>query len=232
MKRKIIGNQRRLSTGVISFISCWFRHQQCRDIQRNMSLETKTKTRKTIKKQNQANSIVVSKTTVVPRQRASKRQNSSQIFNLQVINRDLKTRQKQTDVSNTSLLSYIPNLTTDYFQYLGNCAPPCPNLTSLLSVDCYTARGGVRAQFAQILTLIFDPLKQFLLEEKKCAKLHATKKPNYCQTEQYSCENQVFILLRLPQNNTNNLSYIMLLNKLTRWKISKVASFFIMFSEI
>ena len=50
MKRKIIGNQRRLSTGVISYISCWFRHQQCRDIQRNMSLETKTKTRKTIKK--------------------------------------------------------------------------------------------------------------------------------------------------------------------------------------
>ena len=178
MKRKIIGNQRRLSTGVISFISCWFRHQQCRDIQRNMSLETKTKTRKTIKKQNQANSIVVSKTTVVPCQRASERQNSSQIFNVQVINRDLKTRQKQTDVSNTSLLSYIPNLTTDYFQYLGNCAPPCPNLTSLLSVDCYTARGGVRAQFAQILTLIFDPLAVNTISPggKKCAKLHATKK--------------------------------------------------------
>lgn len=135
MKRKIIGNQRRLSTGVMSFISCWFRLQQCRDIQRNMSLETKTKTRKTIKKQNQANSIVVSKTTVVPCQRASERQNSSQIFNVQVINRDLKTRQKQTDVSNTSLLSYNPNLTTDYFQYLSNCAPPCPNLTSPLA--CY-----------------------------------------------------------------------------------------------
>ena len=95
MKRKIIGNQRRLSTGVISFISCWFRHQQCRDIQRNMSLETKTKTRKTIKKQNQANSIVVSKTTVVPRQRASERQNSSQIINLQLTNRNLERRKKK-----------------------------------------------------------------------------------------------------------------------------------------
>ena len=95
MKRKIIGNQRRLSTGVISFISCWFRHQQCRDIQRKMSLETKTKTRKTIKKQNQANSIVVSKTTVVPRQRASERQNSSQIINLQLTNRDLERRKKK-----------------------------------------------------------------------------------------------------------------------------------------
>lgn len=139
---------------------------------------------------------------------------------------------KKTDVSNTSLLSYIPNLTTDYFQYLSNCAPPCPNLTSLLSVDCYTARGGVRAQFTQILTLIFDPLKQFLLEEKNAQSYTPPKKPNYCQTEQYSCENQVFILLRPPQNNTNNLSYIMLLNKLTRWNISKVASFFNMFGKI
>lgn len=95
MKRKIIGNQRRLSTGVISFISCWFRHQQCRDIQRNMSLETKTKTRKTIKKQNQANSIAVSKTTVVPCQRASERQNSSQIINLQLTNRNLERRKKK-----------------------------------------------------------------------------------------------------------------------------------------
>lgn len=114
---------------------------------------------------------MVSKTTVVPCQRASERQNSSQIFNVQVINRDLKTRQKQTDVSNTSLLSYIPNLTTDYFQYLSNCAPPCPNLTSPLA--CYqliVIRLG--EEYVRSLLRYWHwssirwPLTQFLLEEK------------------------------------------------------------------
>lgn len=197
-----------------------------------MSLETKTKTRKTIKKTKlgKFNGGVKNHCCATP---ASKRATKLLAdYQLTVDKQRSWKKEKKTDVSNTSLLSYIPNLTTDHFQYLGNCAPPCPNLTSLLSVDCYTARGGVRAQFAQILTLIFDSLKQFLLEEKNAQSYTPPKKPNYCQTEQYSCENQMFILLRLPQNNTNNLSYIMLLNKLTRWKISKVASFFIMFSKI
>ena len=39
--------------------------------------------------------MVVSKTTVVPRQRASERQNSSQIINLQLTNRDLERRKKK-----------------------------------------------------------------------------------------------------------------------------------------
>lgn len=163
---------------------------------------------------------MVSKTTVVPRQRASKRQNSSQIFNLQVINRRFEYVSAFVySKSHYGLFSVSEQLRSPL---------PWPHITpSLLSVDClYTARGGLRAQFAQILTLIFDPLKQFLLEEKNAQSYTPPKKPNYCQTEQYSCENQVFILLRLPQNNTNNLSYIMLLNKLSRWKISKVASFF------
>lgn len=141
MKRKIIGNQRRLSTGVISFISCWFRHQQCRDIQRNMSLETKTKTRKTIKKQNQANSIVVSKTTVVPRQRASKRQNSSQIFNLQVINRDLKTRQKKKLTFRIRLCFRIFQISLRIIFSIWATALP-PALTSLACYQLIVIRLG------------------------------------------------------------------------------------------